>query len=96
MSKAGLRPVDTHDLSALRTVCSTGSPLSDEGFRWVYDALKPDVHLASISGGTDLCGCFVGGDPTRPVYAGEIQGAGAGHGRRGVRRRRHARSPSRA
>jgi acetoacetyl-CoA synthetase len=76
--KAGLRPVDTHDLSALRTVCSTGSPLSTEGFRWVYDGLKPDLHLASISGGTDLCGCFVGGDPTRPVYAGEIQGPGLG------------------
>ncbi len=76
--KAGVRPVDTHDLSALRTLCSTGSPLSEEGFRWVYDAMKPDVHLASISGGTDLCGCFVGGDPTRPVYAGEIQGPALG------------------
>lgn len=76
--KAESRPRDTHDLSALRTVCSTGSPLSDDGFRWVYESMKPDVHLASISGGTDLCGCFVGGDPTRPVYAGEIQGAGLG------------------
>jgi acetoacetyl-CoA synthetase len=76
--KAESRPRDTHDLSALRTLCSTGSPLSDEGFRWVYEAMKPDVHLASISGGTDLCGCFVGGDPTRPVYAGEIQGAALG------------------
>ncbi len=72
--KAGVRPVESHDLAALRTVCSTGSPLSEEGFRWVYEAMKPDVHLASISGGTDLCGCFVGGDPTLPVYAGEIQG----------------------
>lgn len=78
MNKAGVRPADTHDLSALRTVCSTGSPLSDEGFRWVYDAVKPDVHLASISGGTDLCACFVMGDPTRPVYAGEIQGPALG------------------
>jgi acetoacetyl-CoA synthetase len=78
VNNAGLRPVESHDLSALRTVCSTGSPLSDEGFRWVYDAMKPDVHLASISGGTDLCGCFVGGDPTRPVYAGEIQGPALG------------------
>ncbi len=74
VGKAGLRPRDTHDLSALRTVCSTGSPLSDDGFHWIYDAVKPDVHLASISGGTDLAGCFVGGDPTRPVYMGEIQG----------------------
>ena len=74
--KAGVRPIDSHDLSALRTVCSTGSPLGEEGFRWVYEAMKPDVHLASISGGTDLCACFVCGDPTRPVFAGEIQGPG--------------------
>lgn len=73
VSKAGIRPRDTHDLSSLRTVCSTGSPLSADGFRWIYEAIKPDVHLASISGGTDLCGCFVMGDPTQPVYAGEIQ-----------------------
>ncbi|MCE9621215.1 MAG: acetoacetate--CoA ligase [Actinomycetia bacterium] len=78
VNKAGVRPADTHDLSALRTVCSTGSPLSEEGFRWIYESMKPDLHLASISGGTDLCGCFVGGDPTRPVYAGEIQGAALG------------------
>ncbi len=76
--KAELEPTRTHDLSTLRTVCSTGSPLSDEGFRWVYRSLKADVHLASISGGTDLCGCFVGGDPTQPVYAGEIQHAALG------------------
>ena len=78
VNKAGVRPIESHDLSALRTVCSTGSPLSEEGFRWVYQAMKPDLHLASISGGTDLCGCFVGGDPTRPVYAGEIQGPALG------------------
>jgi len=78
VNKAGVRPIETHDLSALRTVCSTGSPLSEEGFRWIYQAMKPDVHLASISGGTDLCGSFVGGDPTRPVYAGEIQGPALG------------------
>ncbi|MEI8239108.1 MAG: acetoacetate--CoA ligase [Actinomycetota bacterium] len=78
VNKAGVRPIETHDLSELRTVCSTGSPLSDDGFRWVYESMKPDLHLASISGGTDLCGCFVGGDPTRPVYAGEIQGPGLG------------------
>ena len=78
VNKAGVRPIETHDLSALRTVCSTGSPLSEEGFRWIYQAMKPDVHLSSISGGTDLCGCFVGGDPTRPVYAGEIQGPALG------------------
>jgi acetoacetyl-CoA synthetase len=76
--KAGLRPRDTHRLASLRTVLSTGSPLSPEGFAWVYDAVKGDVHLASISGGTDLCGCLVAGDPTRPVYAGEIQAKGLG------------------
>jgi acetoacetyl-CoA synthetase len=74
IAKAGLRPRDTHRLSSLRTICSTGSPLAAEGFEYVYDSVKEDVHLASISGGTDLCGCFVAGDPTRPVYAGEIQG----------------------
>ncbi len=72
------RPVDTHDLGSLRTICSTGSPLSPESFRFVYDAVKPDVHVASISGGTDLLGCFALGDPTLPVYAGEIQGPGLG------------------
>ena len=70
---AGIRPIDTHRLGSLRTICSTGSPLSPEGFAWVYEAVAPDVHLASMSGGTDLCGCLVAGDPTRPVYAGEIQ-----------------------
>lgn len=71
--KQGLRPIDTHDLNNVRTICSTGSPLSHEGFAWVYDAIKADVHLASMSGGTDLCGCLVAGDPTMPVVAGEIQ-----------------------
>ncbi len=76
--KAGLKPAETHDLSALRTVSSTGSPLSPEGFAFVYDAIKPDVHLASISGGTDIVSCFVLGVPTEPVWQGEIQGAGLG------------------
>ena len=57
---------------------STGSPLVPEGFEYVYDAIKPDIHLASISGGTDICSCFVLGDPHRPVWAGEIQSAGFG------------------
>jgi len=78
LRKEGVRPRDTHRLAALRTICSTGSPLSAEGFRYVYEDVKPDVHLASISGGTDLCGCFVGGDPARPVWAGEIQGPALG------------------
>ena len=62
----------------MRTLCSTGSPLSHEGFAWVYEAIAADVHLASISGGTDLCGCLVLGDPTKPVHAGEIQGRALG------------------
>ncbi len=71
--KSGLRPIESHDLSTVRTICSTGSPLSHEGFAWVYDAIKHDVHLSSMSGGTDLCGCLVAGDPTVAVVAGEIQ-----------------------
>ncbi len=73
VGKAGVRPVETHDLSRLRTITSTGSPLSPEGFDTVYSDIAPEVHLASISGGTDLCACLVGGDPTGPVWRGEIQ-----------------------
>jgi acetoacetyl-CoA synthetase len=73
--KAELSPASTHRFPALRTICSTGSPLNAAGFEWVYEHFAADAHLASISGGTDLCGCFVGGDPTSPLYAGEIQGA---------------------
>jgi len=76
--KAGIRPVETHDLSSVRMIASTGSPLAPESFAFVYDAIKRDVHLASISGGTDIVSCFVLGVPTRPVYAGEIQGPGLG------------------
>src|SRR3546814_836652 len=67
-----------HELSSLKAIASTGSPLSPERYAWVYDEVKKDVHLASISGGTDLCGCFVLGDPTSPVHAGEIQRPGLG------------------
>lgn len=74
VAKLGLVPRETHRLAELRTVTSTGSPLSSDGFEYVYRAVKGDVHLASISGGTDLCACFVGGDPTGPVWSGEIQG----------------------
>jgi acetoacetyl-CoA synthetase len=73
MRKGDVRPVDTHRLDSVRTIASTGSPLDPEGFAYVYEAIKADVHLCSISGGTDLCGCLVGGDPTGPVWAGEIQ-----------------------
>jgi len=76
--KADLRPIETHDLSTVRTLSSTGSPLSPEGFAFVYDGIKKDVHLASISGGTDIVSCFVLGVPTEPVWTGEIQGAGLG------------------
>lgn len=78
--KGGLEPKRTHDLSAMRVMCSTGSPLSHEGYAWVYTAIKSDFHLASMSGGTDLCGCLVGGDPTKAVYAGEIQARSLGMG----------------
>ncbi|HRC25898.1 MAG TPA: acetoacetate--CoA ligase [Alphaproteobacteria bacterium] len=74
----GLRPGQTYDLSALRTVASTGSPLVHESFDYVYDAIKKDLHLASISGGTDIVSCFVLGNPVSPVWRGEIQGAGLG------------------
>ncbi len=76
----GLRPVEAGLLERVRTICSTGSPLPPEGFEAVYRDWSPDVHLASISGGTDLCGCLVAGDPTRPVWAGEIQGPALGMG----------------
>ncbi len=72
--KAGVRPKDGRDLSALSAVGSTGSPLSPEGFRWIYDELGSDTWLFSTSGGTDVCTAFVGGVPTLPVYLGELQG----------------------
>jgi len=77
-AKAGLAPAKTHDLSALKLITSTGSPLAPESFDYVYRAIKGDVHLASISGGTDIISCFVLGNPTGPVWKGEIQGPGLG------------------
>jgi acetoacetyl-CoA synthetase len=76
--KSGIRPGTQFDLSALRTICSTGSPLAAEGFEWVYREVKADLQLASISGGTDIISCFVLGSPLDPVYAGEIQKRGLG------------------
>ncbi len=70
--KAGLRPGADLELGALRAVGSTGAPLPADGFRWVYDAVSPNVMLSSISGGTDVCSAFVGGCPIVPVWAGEI------------------------
>ncbi|MFW6284278.1 MAG: acetoacetate--CoA ligase [Desulfosalsimonas sp.] len=78
LENSGLRPGDGFDLSHLRAVLSTGSPLSEEGFEFVYDAIKRDLQLASISGGTDLNGCFALGNPMGPVYAGELQCRGLG------------------
>ncbi len=76
--KGGFTPRTTHDLSSLRLLTSTGSPLSPEGFSFVYEGIKPDVQLASISGGTDIVSCFVLGVPLLPVWRGEIQGPGLG------------------
>jgi acetoacetyl-CoA synthetase len=78
VAKAGLKPGSTHSFPALRTLTSTGSPLAPESFDFVYRAIKPDLHLASISGGTDLISCFVLGNPMAPVWRGEIQTPGLG------------------
>jgi len=74
----GVRPGKDYDLSSLREISQTGSPLSAEGFEWVYKEVKQDLHLNSISGGTDINGCFAGGVPILPVYGGELQGPGLG------------------
>ena len=71
--KAGLEPRRTHGLRSVKTITSTGSPLAPESFDFVYASIKSDVHLASISGGTDIVSCFVGGNPNAPVWRGEIQ-----------------------
>ena len=75
---AGVEPGKAYDLSALRQIGSTGSPLPPEGFRWVYDAVRSDVWLASSSGGTDVATAFLGACPTLPVHAGELQGPALG------------------
>ncbi|MGF1628968.1 MAG: acetoacetate--CoA ligase [Kiloniellaceae bacterium] len=73
LNKAGLDPKSTHDLSSLRLLTSTGSPLVPEGFDYVYRHIKDDICLSSIAGGTDIISCFVGGNPIGPVWRGEIQ-----------------------
>lgn len=78
VKKAGLTPIRTHDLASLRMVLSTGSPLAPESFDYVYQCVKADVHLASISGGTDIMSCFALGNPTLPVHRGELQCRGLG------------------
>ncbi len=72
--KEGVVPAQTHDLSTIKVIASTGSVLSPESFDYVYQSIKSDVHLASMSGGTDIAGCFLAGVPTQPVYRGELQG----------------------
>jgi acetoacetyl-CoA synthetase len=76
--KAGLRPGRTHDLAALRTILSTGSPLAPHSYDYVYRDVKGDVCLSSISGGTDIISCFAGGNPLAPVYRGELQARALG------------------
>ncbi|HBG05679.1 MAG: acetoacetate--CoA ligase [Geobacteraceae bacterium GWC2_58_44] len=78
LESSGTRPGRDCDLTPLRSILSTGSPLSADGFRYVYREIKADLQLASISGGTDLNGCFALGDPTSPVYPGELQCRGLG------------------
>jgi len=74
----GLRPKDHWNLSSLRTILSTGSPLSDANFEYTYNCIKEDIQLASISGGTDIISCFMLGNPILPVYKGELQSRGLG------------------
>ncbi|MBR9858473.1 MAG: acetoacetate--CoA ligase [Gammaproteobacteria bacterium] len=78
MEKQRIHPRDHHYLGALRTLCSTGSALAPEQFDFVYRRIKSNLQLASIAGGTDICGCFVLGNPISPVYRGECQGIGLG------------------
>ena len=78
LEKAGIIPQDEVDLASLKTILSTGSPLSHESFRYVYKEFKADICLSSISGGTDILSCFVGGSPILPVHVGEIQAPGLG------------------
>ncbi len=78
IAKSRLSPIKTHRLNSVRTIASTGSPLSPTNFNFVYRHIKHDVHLASISGGTDIIGCFVCGNPTTPVWPGEIQAKALG------------------
>jgi len=77
-AKADVHPGRDLDLSRLRAIGTTGSPLPPDGFHWIYKEVNADIWLASVSGGTDLCSCFVGGVPTLPVYLGEIQAASLG------------------
>ena len=74
----GIRPGKDYDLSSLKEISQTGSPLSAEGFEYIYKEIKEDLHFNSIAGGTDINGCFAIGSPIKPVYAGELQSPGLG------------------
>ncbi len=78
LKNQGAAPSETYDLKCLREISQTGSPLSAEGFVYVYQKIKSDFHFNSISGGTDINGCFAAGTPIQPVYAGELQGPALG------------------
>jgi acetoacetyl-CoA synthetase len=78
LKNAGVKPGKQYDLGPLKSVLSTGSPLSDENFEFIYEHIKSDLQLASISGGSDLNGCFALGNPMGPVYTGELQCRGLG------------------
>ena len=76
--KEMVSPVESHQLNSLRCLISTGSPLTEEGFEYVYEKIKNDLHLVSMTGGTDLISCFILGNPNLPVYSGELQSPGLG------------------
>ena len=76
--KQGICPQQTHQLNSMRMLISTGSVLTNEGFHYVYNHIKSDIHLVSMSGGTDIVSCFMLGNPNLPVYAGELQSPGLG------------------
>ena len=76
--KEMVSPVESHQLNSLRCLISTGSPLTEEGFGYVYEKIKHDLHLVSMTGGTDLISCFILGNPNLPVYSGELQSPGLG------------------
>jgi len=78
LKKEEFSPRREYDLSSLREISQTGSPLSADGFEYIYHEIKPDLHFNSISGGTDINGCFAAGSPLLPVYAGELQSAALG------------------
>jgi acetoacetyl-CoA synthetase len=78
LEKQGLKPAETHQLNSLKTILSTGSPLSEASYEYIYRDFKTDVCLSSISGGTDIISCFMLGNPNLPVYSGEIQCRGLG------------------